>query len=69
MAPQTLTLGLNPKLPGFWPSIASASAQLAGRRRSQLRRSGRTGNPAVLGRPSPDVLHHGSIDRSLGGLS
>lgn len=62
MAPEVVTIEGNAALASFWPSIASASAQLSRRRRS----AGRvlSTNPAVLGLASPGFVGNRGPDRS-----
>jgi len=57
-----LTNDGNPSLPSFWPSIASASAQLSRRRRAAGRV--RFASPAVLGPASPGFVSHRRPNRS-----
>lgn len=63
MAPEQLTISTNPALPGYWPSLASASAEIVRRKRM---RSGRVqpGSLAVPGLTPPVVARR--RDASLG---
>jgi len=66
MAAEVVTIEGNAALASFWPSIASASAQIRRRRHSQ-RGQVQSGNPAVAVLGPPVLLGHRRLDRSARG--
>ena len=67
MTPQQIVFVGNPRLAAYWPSIASASANLRRTRHPQVGRAS-AGNPAVPGLSSPVQATSSANRRPQGGM-